>query len=34
MDLLDRIARIVGPANLMCGADMDRWTRDWTGNYP
>ncbi len=34
MDLLDRIALIVGPTHLLTGADMDRWTRDWTGTYP
>jgi FAD/FMN-containing dehydrogenase len=34
MDLLERIARVVGPANLLRGAETDRWQQDWTGTYP
>lgn len=34
MTALDRIAAILGPQGFARGADMDRWTRDWTGAYP
>jgi FAD/FMN-containing dehydrogenase len=34
MTALDRIEAILGPQGFARGADMDRWTRDWTGSYP
>src|SRR5690554_6948833 len=31
--MLDRMRRIAGEANVLTGADMARWSRDWTGIY-
>ena len=31
--MLDRMRRIAGEANVLTGADMARWSRDWTGVY-
>jgi FAD/FMN-containing dehydrogenase len=33
MSLLDRLAAIVGPANLLTGADCAPYARDWMGDY-
>ncbi|MBI1417484.1 MAG: FAD-binding protein [Limimaricola sp.] len=33
MSLLDRLAAIVGPANLATGPDAARWSQDWTGKF-
>ena len=30
-ELFDRLTRIVGPANVATGADMARWSQDWSG---
>lgn len=31
--MIDALAAIVGPANVLTGADTARWARDWTGEY-
>ena len=33
MTFLDRLAAIVGPANLLCGKDCAPYARDWMGHY-
>ncbi|WP_284165323.1 FAD-binding oxidoreductase [Frigidibacter sp. SD6-1] len=33
MTFLDRVARIVGPANLLTGGDCAPYSRDWMGEY-
>ena len=33
MTILDTLAGIVGPANLLTGRDTDRFARDWLGKY-
>ncbi len=33
MDLTERLSDIVGPANVLTGSDMARYSRDWTGKY-
>lgn len=32
-DLIGALAAIVGPAQVLTGTDMARWTSDWTGHY-
>ena len=34
MELLGRLAQIVGTDHVLTGADMARWALDWTGKYP
>ncbi|RWR27614.1 FAD-binding oxidoreductase [Sinirhodobacter populi] len=31
--MINALAAIVGPANVLTGADTARWSRDWTGDY-
>lgn len=34
MNILERFAAVVGPANLLTGDATGQWQRDWTGKYP
>lgn len=31
--MLDKFEALIGKANTVTGADMERWSADWTGNY-
>ena len=33
MELTGKLTEIVGPANILTGADCDKYAHDWTGKY-